>query len=115
MKGLENVTTEYLDTHPGTYEKLIRVVSKADDALQEQEYPPRGAVMFWLKNAMREEGFDEQMTVYFYLKNVYLQEWEGAYLHQVDDGEREYLYDLMGAVMGGMYRCTCAPPEVRQS
>jgi len=61
MKGLENVTTQYLDAYPGTYEKLIRVVTKADDALQEQEYPPRGAVM------------------------------------------------------GGMYRCTCAPPDVRQS
>lgn len=71
--------------------------------------------MFWLKNAMKQEGFDAEMPVYYYLQNVYLQKWEGAYLHQVDDGEREYLYDLMGAIMGGMYRCTCAPPEVRQS
>lgn len=109
------VATEYLNAHPEDFNKLIRIVSNADDALQEDEAPVKGAVLKWLERSMDEEGFAPDMPVYFFLRNVYLKDWEGAYFTQVDPGEREYLFDLMGATIGGLYRCTCAPPERHQT
>ncbi len=114
LKGFEMVTTQYLNEHPEAFPKLIRIITDADEALQAHEFPVRAAVMKWLEGAMREEGFDDEMPVYYFLRTVYLNEWEGGYLRQVNDSEREYLYDLMGAMIGGLYRCTCAPPELRQ-
>ena len=114
LKGLEMVTTQYLDEHPDAFYRFIRILTNADDALQEHESLTRGAVMEWLDRSMRQEGFDPQMPVHRFLRNVYLQEWEGAYLRRVDAGEREYLYDLIGATIGGMYRCTCAPPDLKE-
>jgi len=113
LTGLERITTQYLDQHPDDYQKLIRIVTAADDALQGHTTFTRGTVMRWIKRALRREQVDETMPVYLFLKNVYLHDWEGAYLSQVSDGDREYLFDLMGAAIGGMYRCTCAPSEVR--
>lgn len=113
LKGLELITTNYLNEHPEAFDKLIRIVTSADEALQVQEFPPHGVVMKWLKHAMYQEGFDDEMPIYYFLRTVYLNEWEGAYFHQVDQGEREYLYDLLGAMIGGLYRCVCAPPEHR--
>lgn len=113
LTGLEMVTTQYLDQHPENYQKLIRVVTAADDALQGHTTFTRGAVMRWIKRSLRREQVDETNPVYLFLKNVYLHDWEGAYLSQVSAGDREYLFDLMGATIGGLYRCTCAPPEVR--
>ncbi len=115
LKGLELITTNYLDENPEAFDKLIRIVTDADDALQKEEMPSHAAVMAWLDKSMGDEGFNEEMPVYYYLKNVYLKEWDGAYLRQVNDGEREYLYDLLGAMIGGLYRCTCAPPQLKQS
>jgi hypothetical protein len=113
LTGLEMVTTHYLDEHPGDFQKLIRILTDADDALQESPTFTRGTVMRWIKRAMKREQVDETMPVYLFLKNVYLHDWEGSYLRRVSEGEREYLYDLIGATIGGMYRCTCAPPELR--
>jgi len=113
LKGLELVTTQYLNENPAAFHKLIRIVTDADEALQNQEFPVHAAVMKWLEHAMHEEGFDDEMPVYYFLRTVYLNEWESGYFRQVDDAEREYLYDLLGAMIGGLYRCTCAPPELR--
>jgi hypothetical protein len=115
LKGLEMVTTEYLNEHPEDFSRFIRILTEADNALQENESLTRGAVMKWLDRSMRQEGFDSKMPVRLFLQNVYLKEWEGAYLRRIDSGEREYLYDLIGATIGGMYRCTCVPPELKQS
>lgn len=114
LKGLELVTTQYLNENPEAFHKLIRIITDADDAIQNNEFPIHAAVMKWLKKAMYREGFDDEMPVYFFLRTVYLNEWERGYFRQVDDAEREYLYDLMSAMIGGLYRCTCAPPELRQ-
>jgi len=68
-----------------------------------------GQVIAWIRDALRREGYDETMPVYLFLQSVYLKGWEGSYLNWVDEGEREYLYDLIVAVMGGMHRCsTCS-------
>jgi hypothetical protein len=113
LTGLQMITTQYLDEHPGDFQKFIRILTEADDALQENSTFTRGNVMRWLRRAMKREQIDEKAPVYLFLKNVYLQDWEGSYLSQVDDEEREYIYDLIGATIGGMYHCTCAPPELR--
>ena len=113
LTGLQMITTQYLDEHPDDFQKFIRILTEADDALQENRTFTRGTVMRWLKRAMRREQIDEAAPVYFFLKNVYLQDWEGSYLSRVNEGEREYIYDLIGATIGGMYHCTCAPPELR--
>lgn len=115
LKGLEMVTTQYLDEHPEDFYRFIRILTNADNALQENESLTRGAVVKWLNQSMRQEGFDSEMPVRRFLRNVYLKEWEGAYLRRIDPGEREYLYDLIGATIGGMYRCTCVPPDLKQS
>ncbi len=115
LRGLELITTNYLNEHPEAFDKLIRIVTNADEALQEEEFPARAAVMKWLDLEMEKEGFTPEMPVYYYLKTVYLDEWEDAYFHQIDDGEREYLYDLLSAMIGGLYRCTCAPAHLRSS
>lgn len=115
LKGLEMVTTAYLNAHPEDFNKLIRIVSNADDALQEEESPVQGAVMKWLERSMDEEGFAPDMPVFFLLRTLYLKEWADAYFTLVDAGEREYLFDLMGATIGGLYRCTCAPPGLHKT
>lgn len=108
------VTTQYLDEHPEAFYRFIRILTNADNALQEHPSLTRGAVMKWLDQSMGREGFDSEMPVRLFLRNVYLKEWEGAYFRRIDPGEREYLYDLIGATIGGMYRCTCVPPELKQ-
>lgn len=106
MLGLERIATEYLNSHPRDFYKFHRILTAADDALQAYQAPSHGAVMKWIKQALKREGLDEQMSVYLFLRAVYLKDWEGSYFHWVDEGEREYLYDLMGAAMGGMHRCS---------
>lgn len=108
LVGLEMIATRYLDAHPDDFWKFNRILTAADDALQSHQTLTRGAVFGWLKRAIRKEGYDETMPVYLFLKSVYLKDWEGSHLRVLDQGEREYLYDLMGAAMGGMHRCsTC--------
>lgn len=109
LLGLERIATEYLDNHPRDFYKFHRILTAADNALQKHQSPSRGAVMNWIKQALKREGLDERMPVYLFLRAVYLKDWEGSYFHWVDEREREYLYDLMGAAMGGMHRCsTCS-------
>ena len=109
LLGLEMIATEYLNNHPRDFYKFHRIITEADNALQEHHSPTRGAVMKWISKTLEKEGFNQQMPVYLFLRAVYLKGWEGAYFTRVDEDEREYLYDLMGAAMGGMHRCsTCS-------
>jgi hypothetical protein len=108
LLGLEMVATKYLDQHPEDFVKFDRILSDADDALQAHRILTRGAVISWIRRTLKGEGYDESMPVYLFLRSVYLRDWEGSYLSFIDEGEREYLYDLLSAVMGGMHRCsTC--------
>jgi len=113
LKGLEAVSIQYLNEHPRDFYAFSRILTEADDALGKHNWITRGAVMRWIRNKMKQEGYDERMPVYRLLKSVYLQGWDGSDFTLVDDDDREYLYDLIGAVMGGMHLCeTCstAPP-----
>lgn len=49
---------------------------------------------------------DIRMPVYQFIHTVYLSGWEESTLDTIDLSEREYLYDLISAVMGGMHLCT---------
>jgi len=109
MKGLETVSIQYLNEHPGEFYAFSRILTEADDALGKNARITRGAVMRWIRDRMRAEGYDGPMPVYRLLKSVYLQGWDGSDFTWVDDDDREYLYDLIGAVMGGMHLCeTCS-------
>ena len=109
LLGLEAVATKYLDEHPQNFQKFARILTDADEALGKHRTIAHGQVIAWIRDALRREGYDETMPVYLFLQSVYLKGWEGSYLNWVDEGEREYLYDLIVAVMGGMHRCsTCS-------
>lgn len=109
LLGLEAVATKYLDEHPQDFHKFARILTAADDTLGKHRTFTHGQVMAWIQRSLKREGYDEAMPVYFFLRKVYLNGWEGAYVSWVDEEEREYLYDLISAVMGGMHRCsTCS-------
>ena len=115
LSGLTAVSTQYLNEHPADFYKFHRLLTAADDALGKHESMTRAVVMRWLHRAMAQEGYDERMPVYLFLRTVYLAGWEGSYMNTIDLSEREYLYDLISAVMGGMHLCiTCSTsPEPR--
>ena len=106
LKGLEAVSIQHLNSHPDEFYAFSRILTDADEALGKQGRITRGAVMRWIRNRIRQEAYDETMPVYRLLKSVYLQGWEGSNLTVVDEDDREYLYDLISAVMGGMHLCT---------
>jgi hypothetical protein len=106
LSGLTAVSTRYLNEHPREFYKFHRILNAADDALGNHEWITRGGIMRWIHHKMREEGYDDEMPVLLFLRAVYLKGWEGSYLSRVDLSEREYLYDLISAVMGGMHLCT---------
>lgn len=107
LSGLTAVSTRYLNEHPQDFHKFHRILTAADDALGNHQWITRAGVMQWLHRKMREEGYyDDQMPVYFFLRTVYLEGWERSYLRRADLSDREYLYDLISAVMGGMHLCT---------
>ncbi len=109
LLGLEMISTKYLNENPGDFFKFSRILTRADDALQEYDAPTKRGVMKWIKNALKKEGLDEKNPVHLFLKTVYLKDWGKTLFDRIDEGEREYLYDLMGAAMGGMHRCaTCS-------
>jgi hypothetical protein len=109
LKGLEAVSIQYLNNHPKEFYAFSRILTEADDALGKHERITRGAVMRWIRNQLKQEGYDEGMPVYRLLKSVYLQGWEGSDFTLVGEDDREYLYDLISAVMGGMHLCeTCS-------
>jgi hypothetical protein len=108
LLGLEMIATEHLDAHPDHFDKFSKILTEADNVLQTDSMKTHAGVISWIRRAMKQEGIDASAPVFLFLQSVYLKGWEGAYFSRVDEGEREYLYDLMGAVMGGMHRCTCA-------
>ena len=106
LRGLEAVSIQYLNEHPKEFHAFSRILTAADDALGKHETFSRGTVMRWISRELTHEGFDESMPVYRFLKTVYLEGWEGAYLTRVDGSDREFLFDLISSVMGGMHLCT---------
>jgi hypothetical protein len=106
LSGLTAVSTRYLNEHPGDFYKFHRILTAADNAMGTHEWMTRSGVMRWIHRTMAQEGYDKRMPVYLFLRTVYLAGWEGSYLNMIDLSEREYLYDLISAVMGGMHLCT---------
>jgi hypothetical protein len=106
LSGLTAISTRYLNAHPGDFKKFNRMLSEADDALGSHEFITRAGVMRWIHRTAVQEGYDDQMPVYLFLRTVYLEGWAGSVLNRVDASEREYLYDLLSAIMGGMHLCT---------
>jgi hypothetical protein len=106
LSGLTAVSTGYLNEHPGDFYKFHRILTAADDAMGSHDWMTRAGVMRWIRRITAQEGYDERMPVYLFLRTVYLEGWEGSDLNTIDLSEREYLYDLIGAVMGGMHLCT---------
>ncbi len=106
LSGLTAVSTQYLNEHPGDFHTFNRILTAADDALGSHELITRAGVMRWIHRKVIEEGYDDRMPVYLFLRTVYLSGWEHSWADRVDLAEREYLYDLLSAVMGGMHLCT---------
>jgi len=106
MSGLTAVSTHYLNEHPGDFYKFHRILTAADDALGGHDFITRAGVMRWVHQIVVREGYGDEMPVYLFLRTVYLEGWERSYLDRIDLSEREYLYDLISAVMGGMHLCT---------
>jgi hypothetical protein len=106
LSGLTAVSTRYLNEHPGDFKKFNTMLSDADDALIDHDFLARAGVMRWITRTARQEGYDDRMPVYLFLRTVYLEGWEDSWFDRVDASEREYLYDLLSAIMGGMHLCT---------
>jgi len=106
LSGLTAISTHYLNEHPGDFYKFHRILTAADDALGRDAVRTRAGVMRWLDRAVRTEGYDDRMPVYLFLRTVYLNGWERSWFGRIDVSDREYLYDLVSAVMGGMHLCT---------
>ncbi len=106
LSGLTAVSTRYLNEHPGDFYKFHRILTAADDAMGAHDRMTRAGVMRWIRRITGQEGYDDQMPVTLFLRTVYLSGWEGSFLNTIDLSEREYLYDLISAVMGGMHLCT---------
>lgn len=108
LLGLEALATRHLDAHPEDFDRFAKILTDADNALQSDAMKTHAGVISWIQKEMAQEGIDPSTPVFLFLQSVYLKGWERSYLTTVDAAEREYLYDVMGAVMGGMHRCTCA-------
>ena len=106
LSGLEAVSIRYLNSHPEEFHAFSSILTAADGALATNERITRGRVMHWIRNQMGGANYEHTMPVYRFLKTVYLESWEGAHLTMVDESDRELLYDLISAVMGGMHLCT---------
>jgi len=115
LSGLEAVSIHYLNEHPGDFYKFNRILTAADTSLGNHEFITRSGVMKWIEGKMVEEGYEEGMPVYLFLRTVYLEGWEDSFLNRVDLSEREYLYDLISAVMGGMHLCTTCSTDHSKS
>ena len=109
LSGLEAVSIQYLNSHPEEFHAFSSILTAADDALEENESITRGKVMLWIGKQIEQAHYEPTMPVYHFLKTVYLESWEGAHFTMVDESDRELLYDLISAVMGGMNLCsTCS-------
>jgi len=107
--GLEALFLKHLENNPQNWPKLIRVLTRADDALQAHRIITRAGVMRWINQQIKREGFHErEMTGLFFIRSVYLQGWDRGYLNFVDDEDRELLQNLISGIMGALHKCqTC--------
>lgn len=106
LSGLATISTQYLNEHPGDFYKFHRILTAADSALNRDAVRTRAGVIRWLERAAWTEGYDERMPVYLFVRTVYLNGWEQSWFGWVGESDREYLYDLVSAVMAGMHLCT---------
>lgn len=106
LSGLTALSTQYLNEHPEEFYTFHRILTAADDALSRDAVRTHAGVMRWLDRAIRAEGYDDRMPVHLFVRTVYLNGWERSWFERVDASDREYLYDLVSAVMGGMHLCT---------
>lgn len=106
LQGLAVLFGDYLQAHPDTYPKFIRILKAADEILERRPRLTRGQVMRWMDQRLQQEGLrPEGIPGVVTIRAVYLRGWDGAVLSPVSADDRELLYDLMAAVMGGMHRC----------
>ncbi|MFZ5875889.1 MAG: hypothetical protein ACOYXU_05710 [Nitrospirota bacterium] len=106
LSGLAATSTQYLNEHPEDFYKFHRILTAADDALSRDAVRTRAGVVRWLDRAVRTEGYDDRMPVYLFVRTAYLNGWERSWFGWVGESDREYLYDLVSAVMAGMHLCT---------
>ena len=105
LEGLSTLFARHLEKHPEAWKNFARILTEADDALQKHPTLTKAGVMRWIEEHVRKEGFkEEKLPGLVLIRLVYLKGWEHAYFSLVDDQERELLFDLIGAVMGGMHK-----------
>lgn len=105
LDGLSTLFARYLEKHPETWKNFERILTDADNALQEHRLLTKAGVMRWIEEHVKKEGFKEkELPGLTLIRLVYLRGWEHAYFSFVDEQERELLFDLIGAVMGGMHK-----------
>ncbi len=75
LRGLEAVSTHYLNEHPQDFFKFSRILSSADEVLQAHQTLTHGHVIAWIRHTLKREGYDERMPVYVFLRTVYLKDW----------------------------------------
>ena len=110
LAGLATLFGDYLQAHPDAYSKFSRILKAADAILENRPRITKGAVMRWLDERLRQEGLrPEEIAGITAIRAVYLKGWDGAMFSTVSEDDRELLYDLMAAVMGGMHRCPACP------
>ncbi len=114
LSGLVAISTKYLNEYPNDFYKFHRILTQADEALGQHQFLTRDNVFSWIQRRVLQEGYDENMPVFLFIKTVYLEGWEGSYLNWVDLSEREYLYDLISAVMGGMHLCSTCSTSIKR-
>ena len=106
LSGLAVLFGDYLQAHPDVYQKFSRILKAADAILENRPWLSKRAVMRWLDARLRVEGLrPEEIAGVVAIRAVYLKGWDGAAMSPVSADDRELLYDLMAAVMGGMHRC----------
>ena len=113
LAGVVTLFGDYLQVHPDAYPKFSRILKAADAILENRPRITKGAVMRWLDEHLRQEGLrPEEIAGVAAIRAVYLKGWDGAVFSTVSEDDRELLYDLMAAVMGGMHRCpACVQTE----
>ncbi len=106
LQGLAVLFGDYLEAHPDAYPKFSRILKAADAILERRPSLTKGRVMRWMDARLRQEGLrPEEIPGVMTMRAMYLRGWDGAVLSPVSEDDRELLYDLMAAVMGGMHRC----------
>ncbi len=105
LEGLSTLFARYLEKHPDSWKNFARILTEADDALQKHPTLTKAGVMRWIEAHVKKEGFkEEELPGLTLIRLVYLKGWDHAYFSFVDEQEREFLFDLIGAVMGGMHK-----------